>query len=306
MKTKLFIVLSWAFLFIIGCDHDDNPPGEEDTTGYYGSVSLDTIQLTPNIEMQTLLGSWQLEAFVNRYNYSVTFPTVDVPNTCRMVFGKNNEMSGETVSNTFFGEYLLQGNKISFSEIIGTEINEPEWGAAFLDALYNTDYLTIADDKLFILSKNEWLVFSNRNANEEYPGITYPIDLAENLVVIGQGRRGFALQSGPGRILITDNKRWETLKAALSLHDDYEVNQFVEKDIDFSKYQVIVVSDEVKPYGGWSIDITEVMKYQDKIVVTVMNLNKGNITAVVTCPYQIVKIPVSKKQIIFEWKLTRK
>ena len=155
------------------------------------------------------------------------------------------------------------------------------------------------------LSKNEWLVFSNRNANEEYSGITYPIDLAENLVVIGQGHRGFALHPGLGWMLITDNERWETLKAALSLYYETEVNQFVEKDIDFSKYQVIVVSDEVKPYGGWSIDITEVMKYQDKIVVTVMNLNKGNITAVMTYPYQIVKIPVSKKQIIFDWKLTR-
>jgi hypothetical protein len=60
------------------------------------------------------------------------------------------------------------------------------------------------------------------------------------------------------------------------------------------------VFDEVKSDGGWSIDITNIENQENQIVVTVTNLHTGNITSVMTQPYQIVKIPVSDKEIVFE------
>jgi hypothetical protein len=83
---------------------------------------------------------------------------------------------------------------------------------------------------------------------------------------------------------------------------------FTETKIDFSTYQVIAVFDEVKGNGGWSIDITGITEWQDKMLISVTNLKKGDLTSVITQPFQIVKIPVAEKEIEFEFEfdLTRK
>jgi len=77
-------------------------------------------------------------------------------------------------------------------------------------------------------------------------------------------------------------------------------NYFSETDIDFFQYQVIAVLDALKGNGGWSIDITDITEYQDEIVVTVENLKRGNLTAQVTHPFHIVKIPQSAKNVRFQ------
>ena len=72
------------------------------------------------------------------------------------------------------------------------------------------------------------------------------------------------------------------------------------KDVDFEQYQVVVVVDDVHHYKGWSIDITNVAEYSDKIVVTYSNLNHGNDEGFSrTQPYHIVKIPKSEKKVEF-------
>jgi hypothetical protein len=77
-------------------------------------------------------------------------------------------------------------------------------------------------------------------------------------------------------------------------------NTFDETDIDFSAYQVIAIFDEIHGSGGWSIDITGIVEYSDKIVVRVTHLKTGYFSAVLTQPYHIVKIPVSDKKIVFQ------
>ena len=75
---------------------------------------------------------------------------------------------------------------------------------------------------------------------------------------------------------------------------------FIETEIKFSEYMIIAVFDEVKSNGGWSIDITNIEQQANRISITVTNLKTGNASSVITQPYQIVKIPVSDKEIVFE------
>jgi len=72
-------------------------------------------------------------------------------------------------------------------------------------------------------------------------------------------------------------------------------------NINFSKHQVIAVIDECCcPIR--SIDITDITEYADKIVVTYTNLDTTkSIAAVAWQPYHIVKIPKSKKNVIFNY-----
>jgi hypothetical protein len=76
-------------------------------------------------------------------------------------------------------------------------------------------------------------------------------------------------------------------------------NLFTETTIDFNNYQIIAVFDSVYGNGGHSIDIVNVLENKTNIVVTVQKLLTGNVTATISQPYHIIKIPRSTKPVIF-------
>jgi len=96
--------------------------------------------------------------------------------------------------------------------------------------------------------------------------------------------------------IINSQEEWEEF---LMVWPKSEIDRFSEKEIDFSRYQIIAVIDNWRG-GGCSINITRVIDYSDKIVVTVrVNAPKGPAPDVLTRPYHIVRIPVSAKSIEF-------
>jgi hypothetical protein len=109
----------------------------------------------------------------------------------------------------------------------------------------------------------------------------------------GGGKEGFTKQN----IIISTATDWENLKTAML---EYAVRPFAETDIDFSVYQIIAVFDEVKPNGGWSIDVMSITQDANKIVVTLSNVKTGDATRVITQPFHIVKMPISQKEIVFQ------
>jgi hypothetical protein len=115
-------------------------------------------------------------------------------------------------------------------------------------------------------------------------------------VLIGKGdlsgSEGFTKQNK----VIRSIEEWGNLKTALR----DRATLLKETEIDFTEYQVIAIFDELHRNGGWSIDITGIVEYSDKIVVRVANLKTGDLTSVMTQPYHIVRIPVSAKEILFE------
>lgn len=75
---------------------------------------------------------------------------------------------------------------------------------------------------------------------------------------------------------------------------------FTTTTIDFNKYQIIAVFDNIKTTGGYSIDITSVVENRNNIVVTIKRLLTGDNSTVMTQPFHIVKIPKTTKPIVFE------
>lgn len=76
-----------------------------------------------------------------------------------------------------------------------------------------------------------------------------------------------------------------------------------DEEIDFSKFQVIAFFDKVKMNWCWSIDVTNVRFEKDEIIIKVENKEKGCGLSSIAQPYEIVKIPASKKNIVVDMNL---
>ena len=100
-------------------------------------------------------------------------------------------------------------------------------------------------------------------------------------------------------LVVASNLAWTELMARMNSVNN-ETHTFTETDVDFSKFIVLAIFDEVKGSGGYSISIKGIQENQDNMTVTVQQTAPaGSAFAVMTQPYCIVKIPVTTKKIIF-------
>jgi len=120
-------------------------------------------------------------------------------------------------------------------------------------------------------------------------------DKAVPFATVGKGQ----YSAGPKQEkIINSQEEWEEFLVAW--HKG-EIDRFNENEIDFDRYQIIAVVDTVRPSGGWGINITRVVDYSGKIVVTVrVNAPKGPAPDVLTRPYHIVRIPIHSNSIEFK------
>jgi hypothetical protein len=240
---------------------------------------------------------WKLEGIVNEQTdeMQILEPT-DCEQCYTLEFETDTTGTGYTTTNIMF--INLKQSPYLWT---GTEVGEMGDGSLFSDALMLTTHYEYDNEsiKLKFFYKQEeksyYLLFKKLPDAVDDPRIV-PILVGEGSLY-SSGREGFSKEFS----VIKTEQEWETLKTKLNSVNRVTDN-FTETDIDFSLYQVLFVIDEVKGNGGWSIDITEIENQANQIVVTVTNLNKGNASSVITQPYQIVKIPVSDKEVQFVWK----
>jgi hypothetical protein len=101
-------------------------------------------------------------------------------------------------------------------------------------------------------------------------------------------------------LVISNNLAWTELMVKMNSVNN-ETQNLNETNIDFSKFVVLAIFDEVKVSGGYSISIKGILENQDNLTVTVQHTAPaGYAYAVMTQPYCIVKIPVTTKEIFFE------
>lgn len=100
-------------------------------------------------------------------------------------------------------------------------------------------------------------------------------------------------------LVIKDEKSWNDVLSKMNLILPANVI-FPDTNVDFTKYQVIAVFDQMRNYGGYSIDITKITETRNRIIVKVEQLKPGGIAAVITQPYHIIKMPKSDKKIVFD------
>ncbi len=71
-------------------------------------------------------------------------------------------------------------------------------------------------------------------------------------------------------------------------------------EIDFTQFDIVVVFDEGKATGGHSIDIVNVVEEQERVVVNIDRILKGDDTLIAPRPFHIVKISKLGKPVVFE------
>ena len=166
-------------------------------------------------------------------------------------------------------------------------------------------------ERTYVELNTEWVraVVVEKISNN--PKINLKVELSDNIypaeivpTIIAKGRI-----SGTGsgvipreNIVITKNEDWENLKTITYIPKNASII-FVDEEIDFSKFQLIAVFDEIKMYQGWTIDIINVKFDKDDITLKVVNLKKGFAFPVLSQPFEIVKLPASKKNIVFDMNL---
>ncbi len=150
----------------------------------------------------------------------------------------------------------------------------------------------------FLLSMVILLLLGFGCKKDEKPSSIMPIQISEGSLS-GTGIEGINKQE----IVITQDEEWEQLIQAMDKVNDVTRN-FVKTDVDFSKYQIIAVFEEIKPHDGYEIEISHIREYESKIVVSVIYKKlKIVVHPVLTQPYHIVETPAFiGKNIVFEYK----
>ena len=286
-KLTLFISVCAALLLTAGCNKTDD--GEN--TG-----NPDPIE-EPKPNEKSIVGNWKLIGIVDAETGKLTeLEPKDCEKCYTLTFNKDNTYTGSSVGNDLRGGYTINYDEsiIKIPSVGGTKRGEFYDGALYVDILSSVQSFSLqkGELRLYYNEKKEYLSYKVRGNNmfeaDDILRTIVPIQIANDYV-----SRTEALKQN---IIITSQKGWNALLSDLGWEGQ---NLKVDVDVDFTKYQVIAVFDKVHMSGGWSIDITDITEYTDKITITYVNLKTGNIISVITQPFHIVKIPVSDKEIVF-------
>ena len=121
-------------------------------------------------------------------------------------------------------------------------------------------------------------------------GLAFSGEIKMNIVAAGNN-----LEMKAGNQVIKTKAAWKALAKELRLEK-------IPK-IDFEKHMLVAVFMGRKNSGGYAIKVEKVEEKAGKIVVTVKRQTPppgGMVTMALTGPYQIVKMPVSDKEVIFK------
>lgn len=112
--------------------------------------------------------------------------------------------------------------------------------------------------------------------------------------LFGDGAEGIAEQN---TVINTDNV-WNDLVDQMNTVNNVS-GEFQGVPIDFNESTVIAVFDDIKPNGGYDLELS-IYSLEDSIEINVINaVPGGNATTVITQPYIIVKIPKTDLPIHF-------
>lgn len=124
--------------------------------------------------------------------------------------------------------------------------------------------------------------------------------IKENVILLGKGNLYGSGSEGIDQqnLVITNSEEWRDVLGKINSVNNVS-NSFSETKIDFSKYNVIAVFDDVKTSGGHSIELDIAPNSENIIVNVIRKAPKGIATSVMTQPYYITKITKSDLPIKF-------
>jgi len=231
---------------------------------------------------------WKLNGIVNAETGAVTELDPKNDDRCYLLSFDEDTYTGVSSTNDLMGKYTADFETSNFEiSVGGTHRGEVGDGYLYVDVLSSVQSFSLLGNelRLYYNEKKEYLSYR-------------PFDAAKPVIpiLITKGFMSTAEGVPKQSVVITTMSEWQAFSVKL-LYTYPPVPSLDEND--FEQYQIISVVDAIHSNGGWSIDITGITEYDDKIVVTYANLETGNATAVLSQPCHIVKIPKSDKTIEF-------
>ena len=230
---------------------------------------------------------WKLNGIVNAGTGAVTVlaPTDD---RCYLLSFDEDTYTGVSSTNDLMGKYTADfETSVIEMEVGGTKLGEVGDGYLYVEALLSVQSFSLLGNELRLYYNEKKSYLSYRSFSGVKP-------VTSTLIAKGEwlGTEDIKKQN----TVITTSSDWGAFVSEID--PDNSMSELGFK-IYFEEYQVIAVIDAIHSNGGWSLDITGITEYDDKIVVTYANLKTGNNTTVLSQPYHIVKIPKSNKRIEF-------
>lgn len=127
----------------------------------------------------------------------------------------------------------------------------------------------------------------------EMESIAYNLIAKGNLY--GDGAEGISKQN----LVIKDQDSWTTLINKMDTSNVVS-DSFTETDIDFTKFIIIAVFDEIKVNDGHEVVLEITTDSESIFVKRIDELTNGNLALVITQPYIITKILKTDSSIIFQ------
>ena len=127
-----------------------------------------------------------------------------------------------------------------------------------------------------------------------------PVNIEFEVIGSGNLLGAVAEEILPGNYIINNQNDWLVLLNKMNSLDTNTTNDFSTININFQTHIIIAVFDEVRMNNGFLINIENITENQDNLTVDVVQSNPGSIQSVITQPYQIVRIPITNKPIVFE------
>ena len=134
------------------------------------------------------------------------------------------------------------------------------------------------------------------NNDEEFLPLTTSTTLVASGNLYGNGGENITRQN----LIIQNNNEWIELMNKMNSVNNVTDN-FTETEFDFSNFTIIALFDDIKMYGGYSIEIESVVENRSDLIAIIRHRSPNGIApTVITQPYVIVKIPKTEKKIIFK------
>ena len=146
----------------------------------------------------------------------------------------------------------------------------------------------------FIFMVYSTLLSCNNNDDEPFTPVNIEFE------VIGSGNLTSMEEITPGNNVINNQNDWNILINNMNSINSDTTDSFSTTTINFQSHLIIAVFDEVRTNLGRTIGITDIIENQNSINVTVLPVGPGGLQNQITQPYQIVRIPITNKPIVFE------
>lgn len=124
----------------------------------------------------------------------------------------------------------------------------------------------------------------------------YPVEptLVAEGHLFGNGDEGITKSN----LIIKTVDDWNALINKMNTVNN-ESDQFLINNIDFSTHQVIAVFDEVRPSGGFSIELKAVKNNSQTLVQINFIEPTGLVTDIITQPYKLILLPNTLPNVVF-------